>query len=550
MASYMFDFIEGKEENRLFQKKCFTLTLKYFLLAKNNYDGISDLYTAMNLFDNQRLLKMLQQEQRGTFTEIAQIDSPNRIEVVDEEVRLNLSFSSIIYEDIISLAAEEIIWKHNNSLWECTRELLNKHITLDNDTDIKYKNYYDLFLCLYNEEIKEIDYDWAEDVYLLATAGIRNSSESMDIQKLLIKISGGKDITDYKEFKQLYSDVIDSACKYVGVKNEREFFEQLRKVAPYARINYNEESEKNPLMMEMDDLLTKSLKKHNYGKGVIRGTAPVWTDNKIKETLVEILCSNVMNIIAEQKHNLFLGSQSDFFDSKFLPPIQVTIVQLIHNLQVDCILCSVDDLVKNYYTNFNFDKINNLETIKTMKKELFEARTKQGEAERMVQALRERSIKQEKLLKNKQKDINLVIREEMVNIEKAKELLQEENNSLKERLRIQDDYIKLLEQPEEEISISEIDYAKLAGNKFLFVGGREEVIHSLMAKFPSSIYTSNETETVNLSNVNYIVMFTKYMSHALYYKYINAARELGLKVIYCSNSNINIVLNHIQNKID
>lgn len=52
-----------------------------------------------------------------------------------------------------------------------------------------------------------------------------------------------------------------------------------------------------------------------------------------------------------------------------------------------------------------------------------------------------------------------------------------------------------------------------------------------------------------LNNIDFIFFYTNYLSHKLYYKVINIAREQNINVGYIKNTNDTRVINTIKNKI-
>ena len=155
----------------------------------------------------------------------------------------------------------------------------------------------------------------------------------------------------------------------------------------------------------------------------------------------------------------------------------------------------------------------------------------------------------DKRYRAKAKDENRVYESNIRALEKSNDRLSDENTELKKRIQSYEDYLAAI-NTNEEADEGEIDEFALATHKFLIIGGRTEVINDLRGKLPSAVFTNNETDNVNVDNIDCIVMFTKFMGHKLYYKYISYAREYGIKVIYVASTNTERILKHISKKLN
>lgn len=194
------------------------------------------------------------------------------------------------------------------------------------------------------------------------------------------------------------------------------------------------------------------------------------------------------------------------------------------------------------------DKIDNKETIKSLNHDLYVANKQIETLNVQISKQRDRINSLDRKLRAKDRDIDRLYLDQISRLEKANDTLADEKAELEKKLKLQEEYIKILEMPEDEEVADEIDYSKLAG-RFLFIGGRPETVNELRKTFPAAVFTDSETDNVNLHNIDHIVMFTKFMSHALFYKYIDDARELGIQVIYCANTNTDMILRHIQKEL-
>lgn len=131
--------------------------------------------------------------------------------------------------------------------------------------------------------------------------------------------------------------------------------------------------------------------------------------------------------------------------------------------------------------------------------------------------------------------------------EKKLELSDKENLRLKEKLAVYEEYFTLLSN-DNELLVSpgeELDITEVIGKRMLFIGGRIELIQKLKYSFPSSVFVQDEITKIDFNNFERVIMFPKFMNHALFYKYINQARANKVDVTYCNSNNIEQVLNTI-----
>lgn len=131
--------------------------------------------------------------------------------------------------------------------------------------------------------------------------------------------------------------------------------------------------------------------------------------------------------------------------------------------------------------------------------------------------------------------------------DKKLEQSNKENLRLKEKLAAYEEYFSLMANNNELLlhTDEEIDFTDIVGKHMLFIGGRIEVIQKLKYSFPSSIFVQDEVTKIDFSNFERMIMFPKFMNHALFYKYINLARANQVDVTYCNSNNIEQVLNTI-----
>ena len=117
---------------------------------------------------------------------------------------------------------------------------------------------------------------------------------------------------------------------------------------------------------------------------------------------------------------------------------------------------------------------------------------------------------------------------------------------LQENMR---EYIRLVEAAgDKAIKAEEADYVKIFNHKIVFVGGAPETKSRLKAVFRTAAFIKDENMPVP-AKADLIVLLAGNTDHALYYKYIGAAREKRIKVIYCNKTEIESVTAQVCNSL-
>ena len=102
---------------------------------------------------------------------------------------------------------------------------------------------------------------------------------------------------------------------------------------------------------------------------------------------------------------------------------------------------------------------------------------------------------------------------------------------------------------EQEITIEEIPDSFFNDKKILVIGGRWEIVDKLKELMPELKHTQNVTDNfINPDNYDFVLMFTDYLNHSLFYKYITRLRHNKngkVPVLYLQGSNMQNIKNRI-----
>ena len=223
-------------------------------------------------------------------------------------------------------------------------------------------------------------------------------------------------------------------------------------------------------------------------------------------------------------------------------------------------------LQEDYYRNFSFDKVTGITALRELEKALAARKEEMRLGREREAKLAERIGFLEKLLKDKDQDLSALLRTELASYEEKLEKLTQEKDQLQKKAESLEEYIQFL-SPEEEraedsgaeeerTGISEKGQEEdqelisrilplLMTRRLLFLGGGADLLARLRRQFPSAVFVESETGQASLARIDYLVIFARHMSHALFYKYIETARNEDIPVIYCNNANYEKVLRTI-----
>ena len=546
-SHFAYDFIRDKEENRILQCCSLYCALRYFLLRKKNYTAISSLYSAMDLFDNSELLRLLHSEGRGSGAWLDSLDihEENRWENAaswaEKGSSAGLSFSDVIYEDILKLAAVRIVDRHDEQLRKLVELFASPAAPASDREGEDARHLYALFLCLYDREKEPVPYPFARDFYksVFGVDSGEGKRLKMTFFEMMLSISGG-DFSQKEDFvERTADDMVRQIAKAFGVGPVR-VYNEIRRFHPasIARLGEGES------LRRLTGLTGDLIRRFHIPMSVLGASAAQWSARKIYSLLCELCASYYPDAVRRQKNEC--PSQTGRPELKYFPPVFLVVTELYYLLMLDCALSSISALQEDYYRNFNFDRINDMATISQMKKKIADLQEENEAGKRNIDQLKSRLKKSEQEREALLKGSELERYGQHSGEQKKIEELEAENALLRRQRLDQDEYIRLLEEPQPQIReqppVTEEMTALLQGQRILFVGGTVELGQALKRTFRSAVFVTNETSQVSMSGIDRIVMFVKFMSHALYYKYIEAAREMGIPVVYCNVNNYAMVV--------
>jgi len=174
--------------------------------------------------------------------------------------------------------------------------------------------------------------------------------------------------------------------------------------------------------------------------------------------------------------------------------------------------------------------------------------------------LMQQKLRKEEEMLNKKDEILKLKEKELSGANKYIEKIEKENLELKKELETKDkneqelnalrEFIFNLDKQEEFQDNNIIDLDKLKKEKAVLIGGHEKWQSKMKEFLPNFIFISPDSlnyDTKVLDDINIIFICIKPLSHAMYYKTINAIKHKDKKIVYINQQNENIVLKTIYN---
>ena len=545
-----YPFIEGKDRESDFKKYMLSYAIKYFLLMKNNYAAISRIYSAMDLYDNKRLLKTFHSEAKGTSVSVVVNSKGVNGEIESQRKqygpKIDVKFSTVIYEDIIKLAVEEIVDRKNLNLYKFVVSLIRDAMTDLTEEDSPYQKYFQIFLSLMDDKEDTVETPFAKEVYrALFSDTVRDFTADAKVSLNMYYNFIPKDhYARMGRFLEKTADeFIAAAEKCLKEENRGNLFNALRMSHPLNVAKGEHSDFFSPLSTHFNDLLHE----RHYHFGIYKHTVPEWTDTYLRHK-IELMLAYYFPAAMKQ------NSENDPNSLKrpplsCYPPVESLLAELYNMLLADGLIAGLDELQVSYYQNFNFDKVEKLDTIRTMTGELHDAKATAQNYRNKYENLRKKYDALEAALKDKQKNIDAIVRQQLSETKSELNDLQQKLDAVQKKCDAQENYIRVMEEEPEVIEAEPVDLSVLMEYKFMFLGGRAEVIAELRKRFPTAVFCDNNTDTVNLETIDCLVMFINNMSHSLFYKFNDQAKRIGIKIVYCKVNNIDQIIQKIYNAV-
>lgn len=542
------------------------LTIDVF---NGRYNELQKMYEALNLKNNDKLVKKLA-----------------------EERNIGLFFDRIIYADIILVIADyiderkeivelaDILYskrcpriKKLFDTWE--EEFKSSGTVVISETRIKIsqieKSY--LHFLFYRSEIFEEpdkilkDFDFERDQHFLNYSFYMTDKNPFDDQLIFCSekdvekayiVSGKeepvlsskffdryltnrrKDLADYLKIKEnKLSDYIHSEMKSQS--------QDGKAAVRTGMVGLTETFTKNIIAdqnggMSWYNLMTTTSNSKEYKDGIYYIPD---VDGLIRNYFKSYVVTKYIEVTEKKK-----GFTKLTLSRECIPENYETVYQTILCMyEMDVLYKMFNVMQKQYYKDFSWEKITNQDLkiryediVSNLEQTIIE---KENKINSLVQ--KNNMLSLQNTAENSKQTAPLVA--ENNKLLKVIESKENEIDKLKMQLQYQEEFISEINKPVVEDTDITYDLETLQSKRYLFVGHIADVLPELKYKFPNSVFM--ETETNNISNieVDVVVMLIKWMSHSMFYKVKSTGALSQKKLIMCNIKNMDGILQKIYEEI-
>ena len=537
------------EEQKKKGAKFHALSLLTLDIFNNRFSELQQLYEALNLKDNQKILDKL-----------------------DEDRNIGYDFTKMVYMDMILVIADYIdVRPEINDLFRSLYKKRFPHVAkIFNEIESNFKATGSVYVS------KKLKFSISESHFFNYLAYLSDVIE--DPEKHFTTLDYQEDIRGlYNAFYLSDRNLIDDQLYFDGDKDETIldsiFFEKYLKKRRTELAEYIGVDESS-----LDEYI-HSVMKSNSADGVVTH----------KDGIIGVIEDCTRDIIANQNGGAAWfnsmtttsNTMSDMVSVKYIPDVSslirtyyksVVVAKYVDNLgrkepfnkltlsrecitgsyelDFDIILCmyEMDVLYKmfsmmmeQYYKDFSWEKITNQGITQRYGKIVENLEKVVSEKEKKIETLarKNESLILQSTIKDS-KDMSPFVSENN-KLLKQLEDKDEEIEQLKQRLEWQEEFISVLSAPEHEEHNNIYDLEQLQTKRYLFVG-RLDNYSELKHVFPNSVFMDKETVDISGVKVDAVVMLIKAMSHSMFYK-VKASKILNdIPCVMCNMKSIDGIL--------
>ena len=199
------------------------------------------------------------------------------------------------------------------------------------------------------------------------------------------------------------------------------------------------------------------------------------------------------------------------------------------------------------YKNFSLEKFLKCDSTSILNNKISELEATIQEKDNSLKNQKQEIDYLNSKIQRMERQLSYVTKNQDSETEKKLRDISNENERLREKLAIYEEFGSLMEIENEDYpdSEEEIDITEISGKRMLFIGGRNEVVQKLKATFPNAVFVRDEIRRISFCNFERVVIFPEFMNHSMYYKYRNPIRRQRIKVVFCNTNNMEQVYKQI-----
>lgn len=539
-------------------------------IHNRRYDELQQLYEALNLITNEKLVSKLEEKRNigEMFTDTIYVD----ILLVIGDYLTNKPELIDLFE---SLYCKRFPYT-SKSFYDWERQYKsNGYITKSKKLNLSEgENYFLHFLFYRSEVFTQPDkvlrgFNFERDKELLNYSFYLSDKNIMDDQ--FVFCSDESEIEDYStHFTENKEPVIQSKFfeRYL-VRRRNELAEYLnieeKRIAEYIHSEMKSHSKDgiSPVRQGAVGLIetfTKNIiANHNGGTTWYNNMTATNNSKEYDNGFhyvpdVDLIIENYFKSYVITRYIEEVGKRKGFtkltLSRECIPESYETVYQIILCMyEMDVLYKMFSIMQKQYYRDFSWEKVTNQDLTTRYEHIISDLELIIKEKESRINLLSQKNqVLSAQITANNSKQTAPLVAEN----NKLLKVIEEKDdiiNDLKKRLQYQEEFITELNKNEIEIQNNTYSLEVLQSKRYLFVGRIGDALPELKHRFPNSLFM--ETESFNLSqlDVDAIVMLIKWMSHSMFYKLKSSGNLSQTKTIMCNTKNIDTVLQKVYDNI-
>ncbi len=212
---------------------------------------------------------------------------------------------------------------------------------------------------------------------------------------------------------------------------------------------------------------------------------------------------------------------------------------ILYMYEADVIYKMFSIMLEEFYKNFSWEQITRHNYIERYKSIITNLEQINISKDTLIATLAEEKDLLSLQVVSGKDDIRQQYTHEINQLFKQIKQKDDEINSLKYKIEIQNKYIEEISKPEIDDIDEIINLSLLQEKKYLFVGDAQHLFPQLKKDFPNSIFMDRDTLKISDIKVDAIILLIKFMSHSMYYKVKTSNNLIELPSIATYSKNIN-----------
>lgn len=555
----------------------YNMTLETLKMNQKSEFGL-ELYFILNKLDRKKIIPLFFNNDKNSkrdFEKFLKIKYfPKLVENELEEAKLEFIKTKIIerQEDYISIFENLLKNKFEeiglNSLW-----LEDKNFLLSSE---------------FIDKIFEMPYDIGNIAFVISAYYIYKENDKLDESNngyLLNKINNVlevENILDEKLYLRYKKKRIFELCEYLRIETNQleDFFWTLNEFLfdnnLWKEVNLHRESKKceymnlmDIKMKEIDSIILNNFPNLNLDaiRIIVIMLKDFFYENHIENNPLDYKTfSNYLNKALNKTLLLHLYKKIIANDNNY----SLSMIVRLPRIEQDEVLVFLNEVFNGIYLNYLYDNLkkeitnnnilsNNIENvdvnvvedklkekdivIDNLQKEKVQLELTNKSISKQLKDCSDTTKKQTKAMETSYKEEISKLKKQLQELEKENKKLKQDNIELNE---IRNALLSLEDEQEDTFSLDKIDLSQFEDKRYIFVGGRFELLKKLEEIFPKGkFYHVKPQNGIDITKTDKIVIFPKNINHPLYWEAIDIAKKNNIPFIFTLGTNLETVMKDI-----